>query len=265
MKLPTYSKETAAWDAYNRFHNDLGTSAILFESGEMIFNSARFASYSRSWTRPPHKFGGECSIRIATTFDGRCPKFKFVPDEALASTLAGLGHDPNKLFDTTIPASWIGSHTVLADMDTGRTVALGYARTGKHDAWAQVPTWIKQANRYSSAPAAYIPGNGADAVGSKITLGVTVKRPYAVQKAMRDLRSAAIAWCEMCNWNAREVAPKYYNMWTRTPVTLGQLPRGVDTELADMQPETIFSLAQYGYVTEAREVTVDSIKAVVAQ
>lgn len=266
MKLPTYTPEKAAWDAYKRFHNDLGTSAILFESGEMILLSRYFRPYNRSWSRPPYGFGRECSLRIATTFDPQCPAFRFAPTEALASALAALGHDPNKVFKKAIPASWLGSYTVLADMDTGRTIALKHSRGTRHAEWAKVPTWIKQSGRYNSEPIAYIPGDGADAIGSKIAISVAIKRPYEVQKAMRSLRTAAIAWCEMGNWDDRILAPKYYAWGSpcRIPLTLGQLPRGVDTELADMKPEMIFQLAQRGYMPEAREVLVDSI-VVVAQ
>jgi len=266
MLIPTYTPSQARWDEYKRFHQKHTNFLVQFENGETIITRSTFDPVLR------RKIHGT-DLRIVGTTDEDCPQFKLDPKApdvaATRDTLRAAGYDWD--YTKPIPKAWLdvgGMQTLLIDETTKRTVALSCVSTHAHEAWRHVPAQFSYGNssRWSvHSAAAYIPGEGRDAIAAKVQLKITYKPGSEERRQTGELWRACTAWAELGNWNYNALAPHWWSTeaYTRRHVyhRAFELGSAGVPDLSDLRPEQIFQIAKFGFVKRHVNLMVDHVVA----
>jgi hypothetical protein len=264
MQLPKYEANTARWDEYRRFYNKPAKFFVRFETGEAIILTDTFEPSDRRALR-------DSDLRIAGTTDEDCPRLKLDPKapdyEATKRAMLDARQNLLKVYDNAIPKVWLtdgGAQTLLIDTTTKRTVRLSSSMAHHHEAWANVPAWVRGATRYYIKGVAYIPGDNCNAIASKIYLSVPYI-PSADERADREyLLDACKAWCTMIQYDTK-YAPDWWKTEKNSHKYLYQHPYDVAGDvpaIEDLRPEQRFQIAKFGYARRYKPVPVDHLIAV---
>jgi len=268
MQLPEYNRADAKWDEYKRFYTRPVSFLVHFDSGEAIITQSIFKPFYRRTI-------ARTDLQITSTGDDDCPRLKFDPKAPDATTMQGellaAGHDVAKAYERPLPRVWVcpgWSQTLLVDHTTKRTVQLHTSRTYRHAAWAHVPTQFNPATGYGSNAVAYIPGNGRDAIASKVHIKLPIVPDSDMRRALRKLGEGCTAWCSLLDGDTTKWAKDWYAQdnnegwkyrYHRPFDHKGDVP-----DIGDLSPEQRFQIARFGYARRYKHIYTDHLLAQVS-